>query len=311
VNDLYNHIENLLDMLELNEKGLSDLLNLLIQSNKEYTLKEISALLSFSEKKTYRLVKKLEKLNLIKKSGFPMKISINLDYNVIFINLINDFVKKSKNEIYKKQEMLYNLVEIIHETPLDTKIPDEFELEKTKRDWTLYIPQKPGIIRTCTGRFHLNPTLVRAGYLFEHLPLKIIDFNFKKLLNKTIRFLYNKDALIENINFFKDKLSNYKRVIDFFKGYRSSIKDFETRYTEEVITHDFAIIDDSFIFFSIYDPIKPIIIGVKKITNKNIIMVYTTKYDELWNRSYLVEEILDKFDLDDETRQSLKLLLLL
>jgi len=68
VNDLYNHIENLLDMLELNEKGLSDLLNLLIQSNKEYTLKEISALLSFSEKKTYRLVKKLEKLNLIKKS---------------------------------------------------------------------------------------------------------------------------------------------------------------------------------------------------------------------------------------------------
>ncbi|MHA1251330.1 MAG: hypothetical protein ACTSRP_15175 [Candidatus Helarchaeota archaeon] len=68
MNDLYNHIENLLDMLELNEKGLSDLLNLLIQSNKEYTLKEISALLSFSEKKTYRLVKKLEKLNLIKKS---------------------------------------------------------------------------------------------------------------------------------------------------------------------------------------------------------------------------------------------------
>jgi len=106
MNDLCDYIENLLNILELNEKGLSNLLNLLIQSNKEYTLKEIAELLIFSEKKTYRLVNKLEKLKLIKKSGFPMKISINPNYNDVFINIINEFIKKSKNEIYKKQELL-------------------------------------------------------------------------------------------------------------------------------------------------------------------------------------------------------------
>ncbi|MHA1311793.1 MAG: hypothetical protein ACTSQO_12845 [Candidatus Helarchaeota archaeon] len=311
MNDLCDYIENLLNILELNEKGLSNLLNLLIQSNKEYTLKEIAELLIFSEKKTYRLVNKLEKLKLIKKSGFPMKISINPNYNDVFINIINEFIKKSKNEIYKKQELLNNLVEIIQKTPLETKIPNELELMKTKNDWTLYIPQKPGIIRACTGKFHLNPTLIRAHNLFDYLPPKIIDFNFKKLLNKKIRFLYNKDILIKNINYFKNKLAEHKRIIDFFKKYRNSIKDFKTRYTDEIITHDFAIIDDSFIFFSIYDPVKPIVIGAKKITNKNIIMLYATKYDDLWKRSHPIEEILDKFDLDNETYQSLKIVLLL
>ena len=172
MNDLCDYIENLLNILELNEKGLSNLLNLLIQSNKEYTLKEIAELLIFSEKKTYRLVNKLEKLKLIKKSGFPMKISINPNYNDVFINIINEFIKKSKNEIYKKQELLNNLVEIIQKTPLETKIPNELELMKTKNDWTLYIPQNLIYCRSCVD----SADDIWFDYCHSRVQLLLVEF---------------------------------------------------------------------------------------------------------------------------------------
>jgi len=314
VRNLYNSIASrldfILDTLEINEKGLASLLELLIQAKGEFELKELEKKLNFSEKKTYRLLNKLYKLGLISKRGFPMRISIVSNYKNILISLISDFVETSKKKLFKMQKELYEIVEEIYIRSNAKNVQKDFVIMDSVQDWTLYIPEESGIIKVCTGKFHTNPAVVRGQNLIDFFSDEIINLSLSKMLNKKIQFLYNKEVLMRNIDYFRDKLNKYKRIIGFSKELREKLTDFEIRVFDKKVASDFVIINNLLIFFPIYDPLKPYIIGNKSIRDRDIIKIYIKKFDELWGSSRGVEDVIEEVELDRNTLDDLRHLLL-
>ncbi len=300
------------ESLDINEKGLSELFASIIRSKENQTIKNLSKSLNFNEKKVYRLILKLEKLGLIRRTGFPMIIWVVNDYKKKLEDLIDSYIDNTVKELNTKRNTLKELVKKFPDlSSVRYPIPSEFELIKSYQDWTLFLPPDASSIKACTGRFHINPTVARGQEIIEKLHEDLIDQFMKKLGGMTIQFLYNDKVLIQNIDYFKDHISEFEKVINFFKERWDLLKDLETRVITEIITEDFVIIDNSLIFVPLYDPTRPKVIGVKKVSKPEFIEYYRRKFNDLWKKSIHVNDFLSKIEIDQAIFNKLKYLLIL
>ncbi|MHA1648842.1 MAG: DUF6879 family protein [Candidatus Helarchaeota archaeon] len=309
--DLTRHFNFIFDTLEINEKGLAKLLTIIIQNEKGVGIKELCKALNYSEKRIYKLINKLEKLNLIKKSGFPMVITGIPEYSRRFIELINEYIEKSRNRLHQTQDSLKKTVKKLNKiTPSEPPTPEVFVSVDSYDDWGLYITPDGTLLRICTAKFHINPSGVRIQRILQSIPSNTLNKFITIAKNKTFQYLYTADAFLQLIHYFKDKLDNYQVLISFLKEWRDEIfANLETRITEVPVNTDFVIMDDSFIYLSIYDPLHPLIMGGKKVSNHPIIQRYIQEFDRLWQNAIPSDEYIKTIDIEEDILQELRLLL--
>ncbi|MHA1428069.1 MAG: hypothetical protein ACTSQI_18970 [Candidatus Helarchaeota archaeon] len=234
------------------------------------------------------------------------------DYKNKLEDLIDRYIDITVKELNTKRNTLKELVKKFPELSfIKHSIPSEFDLIKSYQDWTLFLPPNASSIKACTGRFHVNPTVARGQEIMEKLHENLVEQLIQKLGQMTIQFLYNDKVLLQNIDYFKDRINEFEKVIAFFKKRWNILQNLETRVITKTITDDFVIIDDTLIFVPIYDPTNPIVIGSKKISKPEFIQFYIKEFNDLWRKSIHIHDFLPQLKIDQALFDKLKYLLIL
>lgn len=295
--DKINSIRRIFELIGKSEKSIEQIYDFLLKNKKIEDLRRVSDDLGITLKRGYKVCAVLNELDLIQIFDRPMKINL-LNPIVAWQKIINKKINELSEDLDKKinslEDSLNSFFKVYELKEPEVGEPIEFlNFDTRNLNWVYYPYFANRVSRIAIGIAYENPfinelTKVEFSKIEKELA-EILAENLKLLAEHVqqieIFIILNSNVLEAFLNSIR-----YRNLVNHLYEKQITPQKIEVRITHEDFSN-FALRDDEMLIQPSFDP-SNILLGSYISRQKDIVKIFKQKFDDLFERSLLVNDYL-------------------